>query len=180
MSGVVELRIFGYEKTPPNLLVGVKKRLDNQLSQLFNPVSIHPTLLPIPEDAYDSQRRQYKAKPFLQVLDAQVPPNVHGFALVNHDLFVPRLNFIFGIAQPGGNALVALPRLRPSFYKLPTDDFVYFERVIKEVIHELGHVLGLDHCTDFCALRFSNTLVDTDEKPADYCKRCWQKLRTPK
>jgi archaemetzincin len=160
--------------------VGIKKTLDNQFSQLFNPVSIHLDLLPVPEDAYDSQRRQYRAQPFLLTLDTHTPPNLHGLALVNHDLFVPRLNFIFGVAQPGGHALVALPRLRPSFYKLPTDDAAYFERVLKEVIHELGHILGLDHCTDFCALRYSNTLADTDQKPAQYCKRCWQKLRKSK
>ncbi len=173
---MVGLRIYGFENTPPNLLAGIKKTLDNQFSQLFNPVSLHPELLLVPEDAYDSKRRQYRAQPFLDTLDTFVPPDLHGLALVNYDLFVPRLNFIFGVAQPGGHALVALPRLRPSFYKLPTDDAAYFERVTKEVIHELGHVLGLDHCTQFCVMRFSNTLADTDQKPGQYCQSCQKAL----
>ncbi|MFX1300553.1 MAG: archaemetzincin family Zn-dependent metalloprotease [Promethearchaeota archaeon] len=173
---MVGLRIYGFENTPSNLLAGIKKTLDNQFSQLFNPVSLHPELLPVPEDAYDSKRRQYRAQPFLDTLDTFVPPDLHSLALVNYDLFVPRLNFIFGVAQPGGHALVALPRLRPSFYKLPTDDATYFERVTKEVIHELGHVLGLDHCTQFCVMRFSNTLADTDQKPGEYCQSCKKAL----
>lgn len=173
---MVGLRIFGFENTPRNILAGIKKNLDNQFSQLFNPVSLHPDLLSIPEDAYDSKRRQYRAQPFLDTLDTFVPPNLHGLALVNYDLFVPGRYFIFGVAQQGGHALVALPRLRPSFYKLPTDDAAYFERVTKEVIHELGHILKLNHCTQFCVMRFSNTLADTDQKPGQFCPRCKKAL----
>jgi archaemetzincin len=174
---VVGLRIYGFMNTPRNLLVGLKKYLDNQFSSLFTPVSVHPDLLLIPEEAYDSRRRQYLAGLFLKVLDAQVPPTLHGLALVNSDLFVPRLNFIFGLAQPGGNALVALPRLRPSFYQLPSDDAKYFHRIVIEAVHELGHVLGLGHCDNYCVMRFSNTLTDTDQKPPKYCDTCLQKLQ---
>lgn len=175
---MVDLRIYGFENTPPNLLVGLKKTLDNQFSSLFAPVSVHPDSLPIPEVAYDPKRSQYLAAPFLQTLDSHIHPNLHGLALVNLDLFVPRLNFIFGVAQPGGNALVALPRLRPTFYQLPPDDSLYFQRILKEAIHELGHVLGLNHCNHSCVMRFSNTLSDTDHKPAQYCESCWQNLTT--
>jgi predicted Zn-dependent protease len=38
-------------------------------------------------------------------------------------------------------------------------------------------VLGLDHCTNYCVMRFSNTLADTDEKPDTYCSACHERLR---
>ncbi|MFX1565614.1 MAG: archaemetzincin family Zn-dependent metalloprotease [Promethearchaeota archaeon] len=173
---MVGLRIYGFINTPRNLLVGLKKTIDAQYPSLFAPVSVHPDLLPLPEEGYDSHRRQYLASSFLSVLDGFVPPTLHGLALVNLDLFVPRLNFIFGLAQPGGNALVALPRLQPAFYQLPSDKALYFRRIVIEVVHELGHVLGLGHCDNYCVMRFSNTLADTDRKPAKYCETCFQKL----
>jgi archaemetzincin len=169
---VIGLRLYGFTSTPRNLLAGLKRALDDQFSWLFKPVSIHPDLLPIPEDAYERQRRQYKARPFLTILNTQVPPNEHGLALVNSDLFVPQLNFIFGIAQLGRNGLIALPRLRPSFYHQPSDEALYFQRILVEAVHELGHVLGLGHCNKYCVMRFSNTLSDTDQKPAQYCETC--------
>jgi archaemetzincin len=37
--------------------------------------------------------------------------------LVDLDLYVPDLNFVFGLADPPGRrAVIALPRLRQSFY----------------------------------------------------------------
>ncbi|MFX1263344.1 MAG: archemetzincin, partial [Promethearchaeota archaeon] len=98
--------------------------------------------------------------------------STHALGLVDLDLFVPDLNFIFGTAQFGGNAIVALPRLRQSFYGLPDDDSVFFQRTVKEVFHELGHVLGLRHCTNHCVMQFSNSLSDTDRKPDSFCQRC--------
>ena len=177
VNSVVGLRIYGFTNTPRKLLVGLKKSLDDQYSSLFAPVSVHADLLPMPEEGYDSQRRQYLAGLFLKVLDDHVPHTLHGLALVNSDLFVPRLNFIFGLAQLGGNALVALPRLRPSFYQLPSNDALYFQRIVIEAVHELGHVLGLGHCENYCVMRFSNTLTDTDQKPAKYCETCFNKLK---
>ncbi len=174
---MIGLRIFGFTDTPRNLLVGLKKALDTQFSLHFKPVSVYPDLLSIPETAYDSRRRQYNAAPFLKVIDAHVPSIEHGLALINLDLFVRDLNFVFGIAQPGGNGLIALPRLRPSFYQQPSNDSLYFQRILIEALHELGHILGLGHCDHYCVMRFSNTLADTDQKPAQYCETCSHKLQ---
>jgi archaemetzincin len=101
---------------------------------------------------------------------------MHGLALVNADLYVPKLNFIFGLAEFDGNALVALPRLSPTFYGYPENEKLYYKRITKEVLHELGHVLGLRHCHNRCVMRFSNSLSDTDEKPVEFCPSCLKKL----
>jgi archaemetzincin len=174
---VAELRLYGFQNTPANVLAKLKAHLANQVHTLFAPISVETTPLPTPAKAYESTRDQYRAAPFLAALGAQVPSGVHGLALVNLDLFVPQLNFIFGVAQPNRHALVALPRLSPTFYGLSDKPPLYLQRVNKEALHELGHVLGLDHCTNYCVMRFSNTLADTDEKPDTYCSACHGRLR---
>jgi archaemetzincin len=150
---------------------------EKQFKEFFGEVMIHPEYLPVPEGSYVENRQQYRARPFLQVLGELVPRSNHALGLVDLDLFVPELNFIFGSAQLGGNAIIALPRLRQSFYGLPDDDDLFFQRTVKEVFHELGHVMGLQHCTNDCVMQFSNSLIDTDNKPAKYCPACVLKLK---
>jgi archaemetzincin len=173
---VAELRLYGFQNTPGTILVRLKEHLATPLHTLFAPIVVEAGPLPIPPKAYEPKRDQYRAAPFLSALEPRVPATVHGLAFVNLDLFVPQLNFIFGVAQANGNALVALPRLRPSFYGLTDNPALYLQRVNKEAVHELGHVLGLDHCTNYCVMRFSNTLADTDEKPDAYCPTCRARL----
>jgi archaemetzincin len=174
---VAELRLYGFQNTPGSVLARLKERLIPGLSTLFAPISLEALPLPIPAKSYEPTRDQYRAAPFLAALEAHVPKGIQGLALVNLDLFVPQLNFIFGVARPNRNALVALPRLSPTFYGLPDNPTLYLQRVTKEARHELGHVLGLDHCTNYCVMRFSNTLADTDEKPDTYCSTCLQRVR---
>lgn len=128
-----------------------------------------------PRYAYDARRRQYLASAILarlRELDLPGPERVLG--LVDEDLYVPELNFVFGQASLGGReAVIALPRLRQSFYGLPEDQALFHQRAIKEAIHELGHTYGLRHCPDQrCVMCFSNSLRDTDAKQAMFCTRC--------
>lgn len=173
---VVEVRLFGFQKTPKNFLIELKKTLTFKLQNICTSIIIHDDQLSILEAAYVSSRCQYHARPFLNAIKSHVPLGAHGLALINLDLFVPNLNFIFGIAQRGGNALVALARLNPEFYGFKKDHGLFLQRTVKEALHELGHVFGLYHCSNLCVMRFSNTLNDTDQKPDDYCIDCKQKI----
>jgi archaemetzincin len=96
------------------------------------------------------------------------------------DLFVPRLNFVFGEAQcPGKIALISLYRLRPEFYGDAPNRSLFFERAEKEAVHELGHTLGLRHCEDSsCVMFFSTSIVDTDAKDSTLCGKCAQRLKS--
>ncbi len=125
--------------------------------------------------AYNAQRRQYLASAILNCLsELHWPATERVLGLVDEDLYVPELNFVFGQALLGGRAaVIALPRLRQGFYGLPDDDRLFRERAIKEAIHELGHTYGLRHCPDRrCVMHFSNSLHDTDEKQATFCVQC--------
>lgn len=168
------LQVFGYEGTSQELLARLIEENRDRLLLHFTKISIESRNLPVPEGAYARRRQQYKAQPFLEMLESHISHSTHALGLVDLDLFVPELNFIFGIAQYGGNALVTLPRLRNSFYGLPDDADLFFQRTVKEVFHELGHVLGLRHCTNHCVMQFSNSLSDTDNKPDTYCISCFR------
>jgi archaemetzincin len=120
--------------------------------------------LPKPEYAYNPRRGQYSAKEILQHL------RLYG---------AERVLFVFGLADPfGGGAAIALPRLRQEYYGLPKDRILFLQRVVKEAVHELGHTYGLRHCNNRnCVMAFSNSLVDTDYKSAEFCEKCQSKLR---
>lgn len=95
-------------------------------------------------------------------------------ALVDEDLFIPILTFVFGEAQIGGTfGVVSCTRLRNPFYGLPHDQPLFFNRVLKEIIHETGHLFGLHHCPDAgCVMFSSHQLPDTDRKEVHYCTGC--------
>lgn len=135
--------------------------------------------LPIPNQAYDSRRRQYRAEDFLPLLALRrrEPTDlVLGVSAV--DLFVPQLNFVFGLAEPRQlAAVISVARLDPLFYQYPPDPALLKERALKEAVHELGHLLGLPHCQNpYCIMFFSNTLADTDRKGPGFCQACRKKI----
>lgn len=98
----------------------------------------------------------------------------HALGIVDKDLFAPRLNFVFGIASRSARAcVISVTRLKAS-----APD-TYFDRILKEAVHELGHSMyGLDHCdTPDCVMWFSNSLSETDYKRPTYCENCMEKIK---
>jgi len=134
--------------------------------------------LPKPDYAFDARRKQYSADAILRRLRAGDAERVLGVA--DLDLFVPGLNFVFGLADPvHRRAVIALPRLRESVYGKPENEPLFIERAVKEAVHELGHTYGLGHCANpRCVMAFSNTLADTDYKRRDFCATCEAKLQS--
>ena len=130
--------------------------------------------LPHPDYAYDRRRGQYRSDDILARLRRLELPAERWLGVVDVDLYTPGLNFVFGQATMGGPAaVIALPRLRQSFYGLPEDRALFEERAVKEAVHELGHTYGLGHCPDpKCVMYFSNSLLDTDAKSRHFCPAC--------
>ena len=138
-------------------------------------------ILPIPEAAYDNTRKQYRSDIILgSIRDLSVKEKAFDrvLGIVDVDIYVPRLNFVFGEAErPGSAALISLWRLRPEFYGGASNEELFVERATKEAVHELGHTFGLGHCSNpFCVMFFSNSIFETDRKQSLFCNKCFLKV----
>ena len=152
------------------------KHLCTQVARVFNRPCQLIEEIKVPKRALNPQRRQYLAESILEELRLGQAERLLG--IVDLDLYTPGLNFIFGLANPSkGLAIIALARLRQSFYGLPDEKDLFWGRAVKEAVHELGHTYGLPHCNNRrCVMAFSNSLLDTDYKGHDFCLKCAQRL----
>jgi len=157
----------------------VIKRIQRSLASVFPDTicTIIEETMPLPEEAFDQKRSQYRSSLILGEIErfaAKRRDLDAVLGVVNADIYVPGLNFVFGEAvSPGNVALISLWRLRAEFYGEPSDAELFLERAVKEAVHEVGHTLGLPHCKrPSCVMHFSNSIVDTDRKQALFCDRC--------
>jgi archaemetzincin len=140
-----------------------------------------PETLPIPEEAFDEERQQYRSDIVLSKVRSYTKSHRTAgrtLGVADIDMFSPQLNFVFGQAErPGKAALISLFRLRPEFYRKPPSKKLLVERSTKEAVHELGHTFGLRHCSNpFCVMYSSNSIFETDRKQSLFCNKCYMKI----
>jgi archaemetzincin len=119
--------------------------------------------LPLYSNAWSGRRGQYDAYLLLDHLIQQMGSKT-ALWMVDEDIFCENVNFVFGLAMFHVSAVV-------STFRLNTQNMV-----IKEAVHEVGHVMGLQHCKNRCVMRFSNTYEDALQKPDTLCETCRRTL----
>jgi len=124
-----------------------------------------------PEGTFDARRGQHHSGRLLEWLLRKGPARGRVLGVTDVDLFIPILTFVFGEAQLFGRAaVVSTARLSEPVL---VDRRVLWERLAKEAVHELGHALGLTHCSrPECAMARSAGLRDVDRKGGQLCADC--------
>jgi len=141
------------------------------LNVLFEEVNLNT------EDFYDPRRGQCDASKILNSIK-QPAEREKIILFTSVDLFIPIFTFVFGLAKLMGNAaIISTHRLKNEFYGLPSNPQLLKQRLIKETIHELGHLGGLRHCNNFdCNMASSTNTDELDIKGVEYCSACSHKF----
>lgn len=118
---------------------------------------------------WDADRRQHDSNAVVDWLVdrheevGRDPEAEWTLAITAEDLFAEERAFVFGEATLGGCcALVSLARLEGDM-----------ERAVREAVHELGHVAGLEHCDlPGCLMSPAVEVADIDRRGGVFCPRC--------
>jgi archaemetzincin len=169
---LVPLSLSSGEGTP---VLALLDRLAADAACLLQ-TNCHVDAQPQPVDfAYDLLRRQVWSTPILARLqERRRPLGAVVLGITELDLYVPVFTFVFGEAQlRGPAAIVSTHRLREEFYGMPADDDTLIQRLLKELLHELGHTQGLRHCTDWnCVMSSAHTVERIDIRQPGFCAAC--------
>jgi len=137
--------------------------------QLFNlPVKLVDGEMPVPEEAYEKVRDKYYAGKMLEMLAGGVPDDSLAYiAVTDKNIYVGRRPEVRGLANPGlGVAVVSTFNM-----EFQASRFRYKLRMLKEILHEAGHLFGQEHCESdkHCLMGFSQGLTDLDAKHRAFC-----------
>lgn len=86
-------------------------------------------------------------------------------------------NFVFGQASLKNRVGVWSMHRNGDADGAPDEQQFCLTRTIKTASHELGHMLGIKHCTAYeCAMNGSNHQAESDSRPLAFCPECSGKV----
>jgi len=177
--------------------------LAKNLSSIFNTRAKTSRHIIVPTTLFNEEKKQYNGRKLLRFLGENMTireVKAVNLAIFDRDLFTGSLDYVFGLASPfPGICVISLLRLHPHFKekyfiqamkkrkagKFPlavkrlsrSEKSLYYERILKEAIHGIGHVLGLLHCScPGCVMSPSDTIEDIDKKDTGFCKACLKQI----
>ncbi len=155
----------GYDFSIDLFSKGVKKEY-KEMKKSSDKIKIHPT------------------NKFYQILiNKRIDENL-GMIIAITDLPIYSSNndnilFLFGETHLKHQCcLISSLKLKEQFYNRPENYNLFEERVLKEIVHEIGHlIIGPDHClNNTCVMRFSKEIKEIDKKSFNFCNECKIKL----
>ncbi|MFQ3294173.1 MAG: archaemetzincin [Halobacteriales archaeon] len=134
----------------------------------------------LPPGAFDANRNQYSAEAFIKLAE-DVGDGDTNIAITDKDLFYRQRNYVFGLAYlDGSGSVVSTYRLQTSSdggFSQRDSGEIFNDRVRKEIVHEVGHTMGLEHCDNKrCVMNFSPTVREVDMKEKHLCGSCQRQL----
>ncbi|NLH76077.1 MAG: matrixin family metalloprotease [Acidobacteria bacterium] len=135
---------------------------------------------PLPESAYYEPRKRCRAEKILEFLYSLKTDEIDkAVGLTSSDISTTKDPYddwgIFGMAYINGRTCVI------STYRLgegKVDTALFLERLKKVIAHEVGHILGLQHCpTPGCLMQAAQGRIATiDGSEGRLCPRCQGRL----
>ena len=135
----------------------------------------------LPEQAYYQPRRRYRAEKILPFLLDRLPSDGDRIlGLTGVDISTGKGSIkdwgIVGLANLGGKGcIISTFRChKRSMERVPAPSLL-----AKVAVHEVGHTLGLRHCTTMgCLMEDADGLISTRDREFDICGLCRGKLRS--
>lgn len=149
-----------------------KKLVENL--KTYNSEIFLSKIVPLPRNAYVTERRRYRADSLLRLLRNWHGSDTITVGITNSDISTGKGKIndwgIMGLGYRPGKACVV------STFRLSNEK--RNEQFYKVVLHEIGHTFGLPHCTQLnCFMRDAEGGNPLDQE-VDFCIKCKNFLRS--
>ncbi len=154
---VVSLRII-IDSEIPSVLID---DLIHHLMEIFPFSSFALSESFLPKSCWIETRQQFDAKCLLSLAEKQSTESEFILLLLSKNIYVSGRNVTFGMATKDKGAVVSLYHLENAF-----------STILKEIIHQIGHVYGLEHCNNPCVMTQSRDVSGIILKNKELCIKC--------